>query len=36
MHAVIKNDRRLKEQFINGINDDNMMTEINKDLTAAK
>ena len=29
-------DKRLKEQFINVINDDAMMTEITKELTAIK
>ena len=29
-------DRRLKEQFINDINDDNMMTEILRKLTIIK
>ena len=29
-------DRRLKEQFINGINNDNIMTELIRELTAIK
>ena len=29
-------DRRLKEQFINGINDDDMMTEIISELSVFK
>ena len=37
MNVVIKKDRRLKEQYIKDINDnDNMMTEIIKELTTTK
>ena len=36
MNAVIKKDKRLKEQFINGVNDDNMMTGVIWELTKMK
>ena len=34
--GVHKNDRILKEQFVNGINDDDMMTDIIREWTAIK
>ena len=35
-HGYKDKDIRLKEQFINGINDHDMMTEIMKELTSIK
>ena len=36
MNVGTKKDRRFKEQFINGINDDDRMTEIKRGLAAIK
>ena len=34
MNLTIKKDRRLKKKFINGINDDDMVTDIIRELTS--
>ena len=35
-YKYIENDRGMKEQFINGLNDDSMLVEIICELTAIK